>query len=112
MAARQGPEALREAVCARRQNLIDRFLPATRVAFLEGYGETAVLDHRWRHADGPYALLALFTLEKAAYELCYEAANRPDWLAVPLRGLAAIVEQLVPDTMAMRAGNGDADNGQ
>jgi maltose alpha-D-glucosyltransferase/alpha-amylase len=96
MAARQGPEALSEEIVARRQTLIDRFLPASREAFLEGYGETALLDHRWRHADGPYALLALFTLEKAAYELCYEAANRPDWLAVPLRGLAAIVEQLVP----------------
>ena len=32
-------------------------------------------------------LVELFTLEKLAYELDYEAANRPDWVAVPLSGL-------------------------
>jgi maltose alpha-D-glucosyltransferase/alpha-amylase len=40
-------------------------------------------------------LLDLLTLEKAAYEICYEAANRPAWLAVPLRGMATIVERLI-----------------
>ena len=35
-------------------------------------------------------LLDLFLLEKAAYEICYEAANRPAWLGIPLRGLRAI----------------------
>ena len=33
-------------------------------------------------------------LEKTVYEIAYEAANRPAWLGVPLRGLAAIVDQL------------------
>lgn len=36
------------------------------------------------------ALLHLFMLEKVAYEVCYEAANRPDWISVPLEGLADI----------------------
>ncbi len=40
-------------------------------------------------------LLDLFLLEKAAYEVCYEAANRPTWLGVPLRGLAALAERLL-----------------
>ena len=26
-------------------------------------------------------------VEKAAYEICYELSNRPDWVDVPLRGL-------------------------
>ncbi len=33
------------------------------------------------------ALLDLFVLEKALYELRYEIANRPDWVAIPARGL-------------------------
>jgi maltose alpha-D-glucosyltransferase / alpha-amylase len=31
-------------------------------------------------------LLDLFLLQKAFYEINYEASNRPDWLAIPLRG--------------------------
>jgi copper chaperone CopZ len=42
------------------------------------------------------ALLTLFTLEKAAYELCYEAANRPTWIGVPLAGLHELVGTLSP----------------
>ena len=40
-------------------------------------------------------LLTLFSVEKAAYELCYEAANRPDWIEVPLRGLLSLTENLL-----------------
>lgn len=32
-------------------------------------------------------LLDFFVLEKVLYEICYEAANRPDWLQIPIRGL-------------------------
>jgi maltose alpha-D-glucosyltransferase/alpha-amylase len=40
-------------------------------------------------------LLRLFLLEKAAYEVRYEIANRPDWIGVPLRGLARLAEELL-----------------
>jgi maltose alpha-D-glucosyltransferase/alpha-amylase len=33
-------------------------------------------------------MLRLFLIEKSAYEVCYEAANRPAWLPIPLAGLA------------------------
>jgi maltose alpha-D-glucosyltransferase/alpha-amylase len=33
------------------------------------------------------SLIALFEIEKASYELRYELANRPDWVAIPLRGI-------------------------
>jgi trehalose synthase-fused probable maltokinase len=36
------------------------------------------------------ALIAAFELEKAAYELEYELANRPDWAEIPLRHLARL----------------------
>jgi len=37
-------------------------------------------------------LLQLFTLERACYELADEAANRPDWIAIPIKGIAAILD--------------------
>ncbi len=41
------------------------------------------------------ALLSLFMIEKAAYEVTYEVGNRPDWLGVPLRGLAELTDRLL-----------------
>jgi maltose alpha-D-glucosyltransferase/alpha-amylase len=43
-------------------------------------------------------LLDLFLIEKAAYEIRYEAANRPTWLSLPVRGLAALTSRLLGDT--------------
>ena len=51
------------------------WLAGARAAFLEAYGDI-----------GPHeqTLLAAFELEKACYEVRYEASNRPDWLWLPL----------------------------
>jgi maltose alpha-D-glucosyltransferase/alpha-amylase len=38
----------------------------------------------------------LFGLEKAAYEVVYEAENRPTWLPVPLHGLYGLLNGLKP----------------
>jgi pre-rRNA-processing protein TSR3 len=63
--------------------------------FLEAYAAAAQsVPHRWTEAGAEQALIELFTIEKAAYEIAYEAANRPAWLPVPLRGLAAIASRL------------------
>jgi maltose alpha-D-glucosyltransferase / alpha-amylase len=49
---------------------------------------------RWvAEADEP-ALRDLFLLEKADYEICYEAASRPSWLGIPVRGLARIAQRV------------------
>ena len=64
----------------------------SRAAFLNGYVEAA--------GNGPgyptdpnqvKALLELFTLEKACYELRYELDNRPDWVEIPLGGLRELL---------------------
>lgn len=38
--------------------------------------------------------VAAFELEKAAYEIVYEANNRPDWIAIPTRGLVSAAAAL------------------
>ncbi|KQQ88709.1 phosphotransferase [Aureimonas sp. Leaf324] len=38
-------------------------------------------------------LLDLFVLQKAFYELRYEAAMRPAWLSIPLRGIVSLLEK-------------------
>jgi maltose alpha-D-glucosyltransferase/alpha-amylase len=37
-------------------------------------------------------LLGLFELEKALYELRYELANRPEWVAIPLHGMLELLD--------------------
>jgi maltose alpha-D-glucosyltransferase/alpha-amylase len=34
----------------------------------------------------------LFEIEKVFYELKYELNNRPDWVWIPLRGIARLTE--------------------
>jgi maltokinase len=68
------------------------FEERARRTFLEHYfsnidpallpaGEAAVIN-----------LLSIFELEKAIYELQYELDNRPDWLAIPVAGIARLLE--------------------
>lgn len=77
--------------------VVEQYLLRGRQAFLNAYWQaTFDIPHEWKKANGAAAAVDLFVLEKTAYEIAYEAANRPAWLGVPLRGLAAIVEQLSP----------------
>jgi trehalose synthase-fused probable maltokinase len=55
-----------------------RWLAEARAAFLEGYGGISP-------DEAP--MLAAFELEKACYEVVYEANNRPDWVWLPLDAL-------------------------
>jgi maltose alpha-D-glucosyltransferase / alpha-amylase len=69
-----------------------------RAAFLQTYGKVAVEGGLYADAaafEAASALLDLFELEKALYELRYEMDNRPDWIAVPLAGIAALAG--IPD---------------
>lgn len=80
----------------RKRALFDRFGQAAADRFVECY-RAAADQAPERFVDPRYAdrLLALFLIDKASYELCYEAANRPDWLGVPVGGLAALIERLL-----------------
>lgn len=75
-----------------RQRVARQYLHQSRHAFVEAYGlATAAMPHAWEQAEGERAALELFCLEKAAYEITYEAENRPGWLAVPLHGLHGLI---------------------
>lgn len=66
-----------------------------RKAFLGGYFTSS-------HASGPRflprhkaataGLTSLFEIDKVFYELKYELNNRPDWVWIPLRGIARLTE--------------------
>jgi len=61
-------------------------------SFLQGYftaaGTAMFIPSEPSHRD---ALLQLYIVDKALYELNYEVNNRPDWVRIPLRGLLDIV---------------------
>ncbi|MDD0843591.1 maltose alpha-D-glucosyltransferase [Pseudomonas sp. Gutcm_11s] len=90
----QGTDSSEEAQ-QRRQSLVARYRGEARTAFYDAYRLAAAdLPHEWHAREGEGAALALFSLEKAAYEVLYEAAYRPDWLGVPLSGLLELLHQL------------------
>jgi predicted trehalose synthase len=70
----------------------DGWEQTARTAFLDAYfaevepsllpaGQTAIAK-----------LLSIFELEKAVYELHYELNNRPDWIPIPVAGIARLLE--------------------
>ena len=64
-------------------------------AFVEGYRFAAGAAPFLPESDSAFRdVVAVFELEKAAYEVVYEANNRPDWIAIPRRGLATAVTRL------------------
>jgi len=80
----------------RKRMLFERFREEGQQSFLDGYREA--IGHAVRplvSAEVEGALLDLFLVEKAAYEVRYEAANRPTWLGLPLRGLAFLASRLL-----------------
>jgi maltose alpha-D-glucosyltransferase/alpha-amylase len=84
-----------DTALARKRSIVERFRQVSSKAFIASYEEAAApLAHQWADAGSARDLLNLFLLEKAAYEICYEAANRPALLAVPLRGLAQLLSQI------------------
>lgn len=61
----------------------------TSADFLAGYAETVNPASAEDSAPNP-VFLKWCLLEKAGYELRYELDNRPDWIAIPIRGLCEL----------------------
>lgn len=67
-------------------------LELLEATFLDAYRAVA-RGQAWWPADATMAdaLLAVYKLDKAVYELAYELAHRPDWVEVPLAALMSSV---------------------
>jgi maltose alpha-D-glucosyltransferase/alpha-amylase len=67
-------------------------LERLEACYLAAYREVAA-GQPWWPADRETAdaLLAVFKLDKAIYELAYELNNRPDWIDVPLAAIEEAV---------------------
>jgi len=71
----------------------ERWEQRAREAFLDGYFSTVdpTLLPAGEAATGK--LLQIFELEKAVYELRYELNNRPDWVSIPVAGIARLLDE-------------------
>ena len=63
-----------------------------REAFLEAYFDAVEPTLLPAGRPATEKLLAIFELEKAVYELLYELNNRPDWVQIPVAGIARLLE--------------------
>jgi maltose alpha-D-glucosyltransferase/alpha-amylase len=79
-------EAVMRCAAGWRRQVVD--------AFLDGYNEATRDCPSVPHDPGTRrALLDFFLLEKTLYEVSYELANRPAWVAIPVAGLIELLEE-------------------
>ncbi|WP_321813361.1 MULTISPECIES: maltose alpha-D-glucosyltransferase [unclassified Paraburkholderia] len=95
-AAQSTTESAPQQIADRKRTLFERFRGQAAETFLSQY-RAAVTNAPISLVSATHeqALLDLFLIEKAAYEIRYEAANRPTWLALPIRGLAALASRVL-----------------
>ena len=72
-----------------RNQAVEAFLRA----YIDSVSKTPTYPDEPVTAEG---LLRLFTIQKAIYEVGYEAANRPAWLSIPVRGLLDLLKRKEP----------------
>jgi trehalose synthase-fused probable maltokinase len=102
VALRLGPASEPERAAAARR--IDAWSRAASAAYLDAYFARAAGSPGCpKDRELVLRLLRAFALDKALYEVLYEFANRPDWLAVPLLSVINVL-RVAPGTAA--AGHG------
>lgn len=75
----------------KRRKFVTRLREGAERAFLRAYREATAGQPDLGGPD----LLDFFLIEKAAYEVGYEAANRPAWLPVPVGGLIRLASRVL-----------------
>jgi maltose alpha-D-glucosyltransferase/alpha-amylase len=75
------------------EQALDAWRERSVAAVLEAYRKSLVDPRLWPSDPADAGLLDFFLLEKVLYEIEYELAHRPDWLRVPLIGMARILSR-------------------
>jgi maltose alpha-D-glucosyltransferase/alpha-amylase len=81
---------------AQRDQLMSQFRTRASEEFLSSYWGSSGSQPDTRNK----CLLGLFLIEKAAYEIAYEIANRPAWISVPVAGLLRILQRMEDERMS------------
>ncbi|MCQ8783771.1 maltose alpha-D-glucosyltransferase [Mangrovibrevibacter kandeliae] len=89
-AARDKAGPADDATKERQREMAETWRDETVAEFLGAWSEASGID---LSEPGTNQLLDLFLLQKAFYELRYEAAFRPAWLSIPLRGIISLLEK-------------------
>jgi maltose alpha-D-glucosyltransferase/alpha-amylase len=80
----------------RRLAALDIWQRAATTAFVDAYNAVAeTAPYPWLRPEGEQEIMDIFLIEKVAYEIGYELANRPAWLQVPLHGLERLARRLL-----------------
>jgi maltose alpha-D-glucosyltransferase/alpha-amylase len=91
LAAAVRKEKERTRPASMRRKALAPFVDRAKTVFLEAYRTSVARLSGLDDAN----LLDLFLIRKAAYEIAYEAANRPEWLPLPVTGLVEIVQRVL-----------------
>jgi len=73
--------------------LAQQWQQAASEVFLTAYRAAVASAGLFPNWDSAESLLHFFMLEKSMYELAYEVENRPTWVSIPLRGIAAALRE-------------------
>ena len=93
---RHGDDGAAPILDERTEAYLESFRRQAGECFLSAYRKVlAQAPEPWVDAAAITLLIDLFLVEKAAYEIGYEAANRPGWITVPVRGLADLLQRLL-----------------
>ncbi|MEO8225900.1 MAG: putative maltokinase, partial [Gemmatimonadota bacterium] len=88
-ALRHGPVRTGDAHALRRWGVYwSRWVS---IAFLQGYLTRSGAAPFLPSGESLDSMLEFYLVEKAVYELRYELNNRPDWVPIPLEGIAALL---------------------
>ena len=82
------------ATAARAGHATGDWEAEARAAFVAGYRSAADGAPFVPGEEAFIRVVAVLELEKAAYEVVYEANNRPDWLDIPVRGFISAASSL------------------